>query len=98
MVEVVLAGLFIERPRAAHALEDGAPVVRRAATAARIGPDVEVSLRIGARRTRRDEPRMLVRCMARDEVDDDANAAAVRFGEKPVELGQISERRVDVAV
>ena len=36
--------------------------------------------------------------MARDEVDDDANAAAVRFGEKPVELGQISERRVDVAV
>src|SRR2546423_14313212 len=41
MVQVVLAGLFIGRPRAPPALEDRAPVVRWAASP-RSGPDVEV--------------------------------------------------------
>ena len=98
MVQVVLAGLFVERPRAADALEHGAPVVRRPAAATRFGPDIEVALRIGARGARRDEPGVLVRGVARDEIDDDADAAAMRFREESVELVELPEGRVDVAV
>ena len=97
VMEVVLAGLLVESPRAADALEDRAPVVGRP-SAARIGPDVEVALGIGARGPCREEPRMLVRGVTRDQVDDDPDVAAVGFRQEVIELGQISESRIDVAV
>ena len=41
---------------------------------------------------------MLVRGMAGDEVDDDADAAPMRLGEQSVELREVPEGGVDVAV
>ena len=36
--------------------------------------------------------------VSRDEVDDDVDLATMRLGEEPVEIGEIPEGRVDVAV
>src|SRR5438034_787734 len=97
-MQVVLGALLIERPSAADALEDGAPVVRWSAASTRFGPDVEVALRIGSRRTRREEPGVLVRSVARNEVDDDPDVPAVGLREQTVEFGEIPERGIDVAI
>ena len=41
---------------------------------------------------------MLVRRVARDEVDDHADVPAMRLGDEAVEIGDRAEDRVDVGV
>ena len=61
-------------------------------------PDVPVALGIGARRARLDEPRMLIRSMIRHEIDDHADAAAMRLRQQAIERGEVAEVRMDAAV
>ncbi len=50
------------------------------------------------RRTRLDEPRMLVARVVRHPVEHDPDVAPVRLGDEAIELLEVTEDRVDVAV
>jgi hypothetical protein len=65
-----------------------APRVRGAAVAAPVH----------ARRSRLPEPRMLIRGVVRDQVEDDPHAASPRTSDQLVELVEGAEHRLDVAV
>ena len=94
-VQVPRRGRRVVLPRAAA--EVALPVGRR--TIGRAGnPDVPVAFRIAARRSRLDEPRMLIRGVIRHQVDDHADAAAMRLRHQPIERGEIAEVRMDAAV
>jgi hypothetical protein len=95
-VEIVLPGALVPFPRAAA--EDGKPVVRRAAIGFGIAPDVPVPARVIARRAAFDEPRMLVRSMIGNEIQNHFEFAPVRFLHQQVEIGERAERRRDVAI
>ena len=107
-ISIIQVGLLLEEhvqvprrrrrvvlPRAAA--EVALPVGRR--TLRRAGnPDVPVAFRIGARRPRLDEPRMLLRSVIRHQIDNHANPAAMRRRDQPIERRQIAELRMDAAV
>jgi hypothetical protein len=64
-----------------------------------VAPDVEVPLGGAGRRPARGlEPRVLIRRVVDDELGDDADVAAVRFGDHAVEIGERAVARVDVLV
>jgi hypothetical protein len=94
-VEVVLPGLIIERPSRASKL--GNPVVRRPATWVPMVPDVPIALRVGPRCAAGDEPRMLIRGMIRNVVEDYFNAARMGIGDKQIEVCKRSEDGIDRA-
>ena len=97
-MEVVLPGRGVEGPCRRAAREGGEPVVRRAAAGRGVAPDVPGALRARARGARLAEPRMLVGGVVRDPVEEDADAARVRLGEEPAEVGESPEEGIDVAV
>ena len=96
VVHVVLTGGRVERPR--RTAEAAHPVVRRRAVRFRIGPHVPVAMARGARRSRVDEPRVLLARVVRDEVEEHADAPAVRGGDQLVERGEGPHLRLDRAV
>ena len=88
-------------PRPGRAAEDGAPVVGRqvAVGSESVAEQVAAALRrAGAGGQRLPEPRVLARGVVGHEVDDDAHSEVVRPGEQGVEVAEIAEQRVDVAV
>jgi hypothetical protein len=89
-VVVVLAGLRVERPRAAA--EVGKPVVRL------IAPEVPVALRVVARGARFAKPRVLVGGVVGHEVEDQLEPARVRRLDQAIEVGERAEHRVDAGV
>ncbi|HEX4745370.1 MAG TPA: hypothetical protein VFU99_00675 [Gaiellaceae bacterium] len=84
VVQVVAPALGVESPRRPTA-EDRLPVVRYL-----VGPDVEVRALA--------EPRVLIRGVVGDEVEEDANSARPRLRHQPVEVGERPEIRVDADV
>ena len=65
----------------------------------RVAPDVEVALgRSGGRAAGRLEPRVLIGGVVDDELGDDADAAAVRFGDEVIEVVERAVARMDVLV
>ena len=96
VVHVVLLAAGIPLP--GRAAEHRHPVVGRAAVRQRIGPHVPVGLRIVAALAALDEPGVGVGGMRHHLVDHDLQAQAVRLGDQLVEVGQVAEQRVDVAV
>ena len=95
-VVVVLAGGVVELPGAAAEVAE--PVVGRAAVGGGVAPDVPVALGVVARRSRFDEPGVLVGGVVGDEVEEHLQAAAVGFVDEAVEVGEGAEERVDVGV
>ena len=94
-VEVVLAARLVAGP--GRPAEDRRPAVRR--TAVETGAkDVTRPVRMVAARERVHEPRVLVRGVVRDDVDQHPEAERVRVGEQLVEIGERPELRVDVHV
>ena len=73
------------------------PVVGRGVGVA-VAPDVPVAVRRVDRRTRLDEPRVSVARVVRHPVEDDPDVASVGFGDEEVELVEVTEDRIDVAV
>ena len=96
-VEVHLARRGVERPRGRSA-ERASPVVRRRPIRLRVPPDVPVPARRIVRGTRLLEPRVPIRGVVRHEVEDDADAAPVRFRHQPVEGIHPAEDWLDVGV
>ena len=94
-VEVVLAGLLVQRPRGPA--EGRRPLVRRAAVAA--GAE-HVALPVGMQRVgdRVPEPLVLVRRVVRNDVDRHPDPELMRVCEQLVEIGERPELRVDVGV
>src|SRR5262249_49700019 len=86
------------RPRWRPARECREPVVRRAAVWRRITPEVPAALRARPRAPRFTEPRMLVRGVVRNPVEEDAELPLVRLGDQRIEVGERAEQRVDVPV
>ena len=65
----------------------------------RVAPHVEVALRRARRRpARRLEPRMLIGGVIDDELGDDADPAAMRLGDEPIEILERAVARMDVLV
>ena len=96
IVEIILLPPRVPRPR--RAAEHRLPVRRRAAVGLGVGPDVPVGLVARPARAARLEPRMLVRRVRIDLVDDDAQSERVRARDQRVEIGERPEDRVDVAI
>ena len=91
----------VPRPRPRTAAEDGRPVVRRqlaAGAAARAEPEAFAlgRARLGGERIA--EPRVLVRTVVRDDVDDHAEPELGGLIDQQLGLGERPEHRVDVAV
>ena len=84
VVEVVAAALLVERPGGAAA-EDRLPVVRDL-----VGPDVEVGPF--------PKPRMPIRGVVRDEVEQDADPAGAGFRDEPIEIVERAEVGMDSRV
>ncbi len=90
VVEVVLAGGLVERPRRAAEVRE--PVVGC------LRPDVEVAV-LGLRAGQRvDEPRVPVARVVGDEVEQHADAAAARLGDQRVHVLERPELRVHAGV
>jgi len=96
VVQVVLLTARLPLPGAAT--EQRQPVVGRGAVLARVGPDVPVGLRIAAVLAALAEPGVLDRGMAQHLVDHHLQAQAMGLGQQAVEVIQVAEQRVDVAV
>lgn len=94
-VQPPLTRVRVERP--GWPAEGANPVVRRPAGRA-AAPDVPVPLRVSPRRSGAPEPRMFVRGVVRDEIEQDANPESMRLLEKRVEGLEVAEPRVDPAV
>src|ERR1043166_8762571 len=95
-VIVVLRGVWVVGPRAAA--EAGQPVVRRGAVRRRVAPKVPIALRIVPGAARGLEPRVLVRAVVRDEVEDQLEAARMRSAHQAVEILQRAEEGVNGGV
>ncbi len=95
-VQVVLADLG--HPGPGRAAEDRLPVVGRAAVRPGVAPDVVAVLGPCCVAPGGQEPRVLVRAVIDHEVHHDADAARPRLRDQPVEIGECSEFRRDVAV
>ena len=90
--QVIFAGLFILRPRAAA--EEGHPVVRRAAVFARAEIVIIPVGRIGVSE-RRLEPRVLIGCVVRHEIHHDADVPRLCLRDEAVEIRKRAVFRVD---
>jgi hypothetical protein len=95
-VIVVLAGGRVQGP--GRTSEDRAPVVRRLAGGAPISPDVPVAAGMRPAGARFLKPAMLVRCVVEHQIQDDPDAAAVRFVEQALEVLQGAVLRRDGGV
>ncbi len=95
-VEVELLAGRVPCPGAAA--ERRLPVRRRSAEGRRIGPDVPVALGALSRRAALDEPRVIGRGVARDEIQEEAHPARVACRDQRVEIGQGAVLGRDVGV
>jgi hypothetical protein len=95
-VQVVLAGLLVEGP--CRTTEIRAPVVGGPPPARRIPPHVPVAARVVTTRPRSLEPRVQVRRVVQDQVEDHADTAAAGRLDEQLEVLHRPERRVDGAV
>ncbi len=89
------------QPLPGRPAEDGPPVVRGVGTAGPVAgaEPVPVALdRAGAGREGPPKPRMLVRGVVGDQVQDDPQAEAMDLGDEGLRLGEIAEEGGDVAV
>ena len=96
-MQVVLAGLVIERPRR-HVAKCRAPVVRRPAARGGVAPDIPVTLVVVSRRSRCSEPRVFARRVVGNPVEGDAETVLMAASDQFVGIGECAEDRVDVAV
>ena len=96
IVEVILLAARIPRP--CGATEDGLPVGRRTAVGLGVGPYVPVGLVVRAAGTARLEPRVFVRGVRIDLVDDDPQPERMRARDQDIEIVQRPEDGIDVAV
>ncbi|MNV63607.1 hypothetical protein D3C71_1562110 [compost metagenome] len=96
VVQVVLAAARFPTP--GHATEDRQPVVGRRAVFARIGPHIPIGLGVVAAFAAFLEPGVVHRGVAEHLVDHHLQAQPMCLGQQPVEVGQVAEQRVDVAL
>ena len=96
IVQVVLTAPCIPGP--GGATEDRLPVGRRRSIGLGIGPHEPVRFRAGPARPAFDEPRMLVRCMRIDLIDQHPEPKRMRACDKRVEIRQRAEDRIDIAI
>ena len=96
LVQVVLAGLLVQRPR--RPAERRAPVVGHAAAGRRVRPDVEVAVRSGPPGKGVLEPGVAIAGVVRDQIEEHADAAIARVGDQRVEILERAQIRVHSAV
>jgi hypothetical protein len=96
VVQVVLPGAVVERPR--WAAERRFPFVGRRAVGPRVGPDVPAPPRRVPGGARLKEPRMAVARVRGDEVEEETDPTRSRLLHEAVEIGERPEVGVDVAV
>ena len=96
VVQVPLAGLLVPGPDAV--LGVGEDDRRRVLGRALVAPDVEVAERRGSRGSRGPEPRVPVRRVVHDEVDDDPHAAVLRRADRRHEVAERAQPVVDGVV
>jgi hypothetical protein len=99
-MEIPLAGpaRLVVRPRPRRPAEDRLPTVRRqlpVGPPARPEPEASPLGRSGRRRQGGTKPRVLLRDVIRDDVDDAPDPEGTRFGDQLLRLLQSSERGVD---
>jgi hypothetical protein len=96
-VQVPLSRRLVEGPGRPVG-ERRLPVVRGAAVGGGVPPDVEPPVGIVPARSGGHEPRVLVRGVVRDEVEDDPQAELTGLGDERIGRREVPEERVDVAV
>jgi hypothetical protein len=87
------ADLHLERATGAASRREFCRAVR-----SRVAPDVPIALGTAARPATFYEPRVLIRRMIGDEVQDHPDPARVRFRDQPFEIDQVAEDRIDVDI
>ncbi len=95
-MQVVFARQRIERP--GRSTERGCQCVGKATVPGWFPPDVKVAVGIVVGLPGLNEPWVLVRRMIDHKVEHDADAAALCFNHKPVEVGKRTKLRRDVLV
>src|SRR2546430_12903010 len=90
---VVLFGRFIPLPRAAA--EAAKPVVGRTAIGRRISPHIPITLGAGARRSAIGEPRVFIRSVVGDEIEEESDVAGVQYLYQPVKIFETAKNRID---
>jgi len=93
VVEVVLLGAVVERPR--RAAEDAQPVIRRRPVRSSIRPDIPVAMARRPGGTRVEEPWMPVTRVVRDDVEEDADPTRLGFADQRVDVVKIAEDGLD---
>src|SRR5215472_13688550 len=96
IVVIVLLGGSIERPRRSPKSRN--PVIRRLTSALAIPPNVPVAVGSCARALRILEPFVLIRSVVGDEIQNDADATMIGFGEQVIEITERAVHGVNVLV
>src|SRR5581483_524485 len=94
-MKVPLPRRFVPFP--CRSAEHADPTVGWAIRRARL-PDVPVAPRVRAGGRRFQKPRMPVRGVVRNDVEDDSDAAAARLAHEPIERREVAELRMHVAI
>src|SRR6476661_5481082 len=93
---IVLTGALIELPRTAPKLRK--PVVGRPTTRHGLMPEIPIALWVIARSTTFDKPRVPIRGVVRNKIEQDPQPASVGRCNQGIEIRQRSEDRIDVGV
>src|ERR1700724_3547428 len=93
---IVLTGALIEFPRTAPKLRE--PVVGRPATRHGLTPEIPIALWVITRSTTFDKPRVPIRGVVRNKIEQDPQPASVGCCDQGVEIRQRSEDWIDVGV
>ncbi len=95
VIIILPAGLI---PLPGRAAEIADPVVRRCSVETRIAPDVPISPGAAPRGAALEEPRVLVRGVIGNEIENDLELAGVGGQKQAVEIRKGAEARIDVAI
>ena len=96
VVQVILAGVLVAGP--GRPTEGADPVIRVAAIGFWVGPYVPVPMTGTASRAGIGKPGMAIAAVVGNDVEDDPDAALCRLANQPVDVAQVTESRLDVAV
>ena len=96
VVHVILAASGVPGP--GRTGEDGLPVVGRRSIGTRVRPDIPVRSVPVAGLATVVEPRVLVRCVRKNQIGDDLEAEGVGARDQAIEIGQGPEHGIDVAI